>query len=789
MKSEEKTKAQLIEEISELQARLKRLETENSREIAAKEQDLSQQRNIAEQLQESEEKFRILSETTPSAIMIYQNNKWVYVNKAATEISGYSQAELLKMNFWDFIHSDYVEKVKSLGMKRQKNIKAQKNYEFMIVTKTGEHKWVWLNGASTSFKGKPAGIVSVEDITERKLAEKSLEESEERFKFLSQATFEGVVVHRNGIVLDSNDSFLKLTGYQRDEIIGQNLIDHIPSLKDKARIFANMIKQKVDPYIVTGKRKDNSKFCAELEAKNVKWKNKTVRIVAVRDVTERIESEKRENEIRKRYISMFNSAPISIWEADFSGVYEYIEGIKQKGVKNFNTYFSDHPEEITSCAEKVKILDVNKTTISIFKAKTKMMFQQNFTAVFTEKTPETFKEQLVTIANREKYYEGRSLYQTFDGKQLNIYTRWNTVPGSGKNYSRVLVSFIDETEKEKALKALNDSNMQMNAIMNDPSTFIAILEPDGIIRTANESALDFIGKSLAEVKGLKFWDSPWWDHSSDLKQKLRESITKAQKGETIRFEADHIGKNNQKIFVNFSIRPVTDKNGKIDSLIAEGLNMTKQKLAEEKISKLLAEKEILLHEVHHRIKNNMANIESLFKIESHITDDEKTRNAFNDAISRLRSMRILYDKLYRSENYRQTSLKDYLPILVNDIIKIFPQSSNINIQTKIEDITISADLNFPICIIVNELLSNAMKYAFKNGKTDKTIEVSAQKTDSRITITIQDNGVGLKPDFDMENSGGYGIELVRNLAQQIKGDIAYKSNQGTKWILSFEVDD
>jgi PAS domain S-box-containing protein len=789
MNSEQKNKAQLLQEIAELKARMKTLETENSRKIAAEEQDIAQQKNIAEQLKESEEKFRILSETTPSAIMIYQNNKWVYVNKSATEISGFSRSELLKMNFWDFVHPEYVDKVKSLGMKRQKDIKAQKNYEFKIITKSGKHKWVWLNGASTSFRGKPAGIISVEDITERKLAEKSLAESEERFKFLSQATFEGVVVHRSGIVLDSNDAFLKLTGYQRDEIIGANLLDHIPSLKDKSRIFANMIKQKADPYIVTGKRKDNSRFCAELEAKNVKWQGKTVRIVAVRDVTARIESEKRENEIRKRYISMFHSAPISIWEADFSGVYEYIEEKKKKGVKNFPKYFTDNPEEITFCAAKVKILDVNKTTVSIFKAKTKKKFQQNLTAIFTKNTPETFQEQLISIANHEKHYAGRGFYQTFDGDQLNIHIRWNTVPGSGKNYSRVLVSFSDETAKEKALKALNDSKMQMNAIMNDPSTFIGILEPDGIIRTVNESALAFIGKSLAEVKGMKFWDSPWWEHSSELKQKLQESIIKAQNGETIRFEADHLGINSQKIFVNFSIRPVIDKNGKLDSLIAEGLNMTKQKMAEEKISKLLAEKDILLHEVHHRIKNNMANIESLFKIESRITNDEKTRNAFNDAISRLRSMRILYDKLYRSENYRQTSLQQYLPMLVNDIINIFPESSDINIQTEIADIIISADLNFPVCIIVNELLSNAMKYAFNNKNSKKIIEVSAQKTSNQVTITIQDNGVGLKPDFDMENSGGYGIELVRNLVKQIRGDISYESNQGTKWTLKFAVDE
>ncbi|MDP8322709.1 MAG: PAS domain S-box protein [Candidatus Stygibacter australis] len=237
---------------------------------------------------ESEEKFRIISETSPMAIMIYQNDKWVYANKAASLISGYSNQELMQMRFWDFVHPDYQEKVKSIGIRRQKSLDTINSYEFKIITKSGNEKWVWLSGTSTTYNDKQAGIITVQDITARKNAERKLKESEERFKFLTKATFEGIVVHKKGTIIDANDSFLKISGYSREECIGKYLLDYIPKMKDKAKIIYNIAKkQEVKPYLVTAIRKDGSPFIAELESKNVKNTGENIRIAAVRDVTER----------------------------------------------------------------------------------------------------------------------------------------------------------------------------------------------------------------------------------------------------------------------------------------------------------------------------------------------------------------------------------------------------------------------------------------------------------------------------------------------------------------------
>jgi len=146
------------------------------------------------------------------------------------------------------------------------------------------------------------------DVTHRVKAESALKESEDRLKFLSSATFEGIVLHKKGVVKDANESFFKITGYKREEVIGENLLDYIPYLKDKAKIMLNIVKGYAKPYTITVRRKNGSEFIAELEAKNVKQAGKIIRIAAVRDVTERKKAEQALKESEAKYRMMVESS-------------------------------------------------------------------------------------------------------------------------------------------------------------------------------------------------------------------------------------------------------------------------------------------------------------------------------------------------------------------------------------------------------------------------------------------------------------------------------------------------
>lgn len=133
---------------------------------------VNEKRQIAEQkLRDSEEKFRVLAETSPMAIMLYQGQKWIYANEAAENICGYSRTELSTMQFWDIVAPEHREMVKQRGTLRQQGETAKSNYEFKIITKQGKEKWVLLNGSSVTLQGTPSGFITVLDITTRKRAE------------------------------------------------------------------------------------------------------------------------------------------------------------------------------------------------------------------------------------------------------------------------------------------------------------------------------------------------------------------------------------------------------------------------------------------------------------------------------------------------------------------------------------------------------------------------------------------------------------------------------------------
>ncbi len=208
--------------------------------------------------------------------------------------------------------------------------------------------------------------------------------------------------------------------------------------------------------------------------------------------------------------------------------------------------------------------------------------------------------------------------------------------------------------------------------------------------------------------------------------------------------------------------------------------------AEEKIKSLLKEKELILQEVHHRIKNNMNTINGLLALQADAVDDPSAVNALNDARSRVQSMMVLYDKLYRSDDVNSVSVKEYLPSLINEIVNNFQNSGIVKIENHIENFFLDAKTLVPLGIILNELITNIMKYAFK-GRESGVIKTSASVKDNRAVLIIKDNGIGIPESVTFENSTGFGMQLVGMLTEQIGGSIRIERGDGTKFVIEFGV--
>jgi PAS domain S-box-containing protein len=211
-----------------------------------------------------------------------------------------------------------------------------------------------------------------------------------------------------------------------------------------------------------------------------------------------------------------------------------------------------------------------------------------------------------------------------------------------------------------------------------------------------------------------------------------------------------------------------------------------RKQSEKEIQRQLGEKEILLKEVHHRIKNNFASVSGLLSLQAQALADPKAALVLQDAIGRVDSMRILYDKLLLTEDYEDLSVKNYLDDLIDTIIAIFPDHAKITIKKRITDFGLDSKRLFPLGIIINELLTNIMKYAFVNRKTGR-IEITLTNVKKHVTLTIQDNGIGLPVGFDIGQSKGFGLMLVKMLSQQLGGSFSMAKHKGTRSTLEFDM--
>jgi two-component sensor histidine kinase len=231
---------------------------------------------------------------------------------------------------------------------------------------------------------------------------------------------------------------------------------------------------------------------------------------------------------------------------------------------------------------------------------------------------------------------------------------------------------------------------------------------------------------------------------------------------------------------------IKDPQGRTIKTYGVNQDISERKWAEEEIRRQLAEKEILLIEVHHRIKNNIASIGGLISLHLQSVTNPETLAVLKDAIGRVDSMRILYDKLLLSEGYKDVSVKNYVDSLADTVISLFPDSAKIKLEKHITDFQLDPKRLFPLGLIINELITNKMKYAFSKRKTG-LIKISLKNVKKHVTLIIQDNGNRLPAGFDIDQSKGFGLMLVKMLSQQLGGSFSLEKRAGTRCKLEFDI--
>jgi two-component sensor histidine kinase len=215
-------------------------------------------------------------------------------------------------------------------------------------------------------------------------------------------------------------------------------------------------------------------------------------------------------------------------------------------------------------------------------------------------------------------------------------------------------------------------------------------------------------------------------------------------------------------------------------------DITERKLILEQINQSLQEKEVLLKEVHHRVKNNLQVISSILNLQSSYVKDEATINVLRESQNRIKSMAFIHESLYQADNFSSINFADYVVNLLQNLMQSYSKlNQTVKLNVQLETIFLNLDLAIPCGLIINEIISNALKYAFVENKEGDEITIKIKKIDERVQLFIGDNGVGLPENIDYKNTESLGLQLVVTLVGQLFGNIELDSVNGTKYTISF----
>jgi two-component sensor histidine kinase len=263
--------------------------------------------------------------------------------------------------------------------------------------------------------------------------------------------------------------------------------------------------------------------------------------------------------------------------------------------------------------------------------------------------------------------------------------------------------------------------------------------------------------------------------------------TMAQEGVSQNFESIIYSSDGKQLIYATFLSPIKIKGKKKFDLACLAVDLTYKKETELKLRKLLNEKEILLKEVHHRVKNNLQVISSILNLQSSYVKDQQTLDILRESQNRIKAMSFIHESLYRSDDFSFVNFSSYINSLSSNLVQTYIiEHGNIKLELDLGDANLSLDQAIPCGLIINELVSNSIKYAFPSNKQGK-IRIELIKEDNKIYLKVSDNGIGLPDNLDVENTDTLGLQLVYILISQLDGDIKVINKKGTTFLLNFTI--
>ncbi len=745
---------------------LNRVKIENEYLVQAMVRDVTEREEAKKVLRESEQRLTDIINFLPDATFaIDLEGKVIAWNDSIEEMTGTLKEDIIGKGDHAYSIPWYGERRPNLiDLIKPGKPEFSKKYEyiheqgktlyaevFVPSVYDGRDAYLWVTASPLlNSEGEQYGAIeSVRDITERKKSEIALKESEEKFRAIAENAFDAILIaveKRKHVYV--NPKAVELTGYSKEELLNTHIEDiahpdEIVKLNERydLRMAGKHIPSTYETRLV---RKNNEIVPIEISAAKTIWKDRPAVMVQARDITKRKKIEE-----KLKLASLYNR---SLIEASL--------------------------DPLVTIGPDGKINDVNKATETVTGYLRDEIIGSDFSDYFTEPVKakegyrQVFKEGFVRDYTLEIQHK--------DGHVTPVLYNASVYRDESGNVVGVFAAARDITEYKKAEDALRESEEKYRDIFEESFDGLFITSPEGKILDMNKKGIEMFGyNTKEEILNLDLVHDAYADPND--RKKILPMVNEQGSAE---YEVVVKKKNGDKMITRCSLIAVKDK-GVITTYRGIIRDITESKKTENEIKKSLEEKEVLLREIHHRVKNNLQIIASLLHLQEVSEDEKGIVDVLKESEGRVKSMAMVHEKLYQSPTFSDINFKQYIEKLVYDILYTYKiPTGTIKTNMIIEEINLNIDTAIPLGLIVNELVTNSVKHAFP--QSEGTIIIKLKSLDEQMELTIADNGIGLSKDLDLEKTETLGIKIVNSLVNQIDGKIKLDRTNGIEFKITFK---
>ncbi|MCC5914001.1 MAG: PAS domain S-box protein [Balneolaceae bacterium] len=415
-------------------------------------------------------------------------------------------------------------------------------------------------------------------------------------------------------------------------------------------------------------------------------------------------------------------------------------------------------------------LFVNREWRQIFGHNEINVLGKSLKELFPEEIAEKIRKKDLEVleSGKQKLYEER--LETVSGTKYYMVNKFpiTGIPGMENAIGGIGTDITDVKEAEKRLQ---ETQQKLKHVVEHSTNLFYSHDSLHNMIYVSPQVEHYFGCNPQEAK--KKW-TEFIDDSPINKKGFEMTERAIQTGEQQPpYELQLTRTDGSKLWVEVNEAPMVE-DGKTVLIIGSLTDITDRKRVEEEVRKSLREKETLLAEIHHRVKNNLAVVASMMQMKAHLTEDQSLEESLLDSVMRIKSMANIHEHLYKSQSFADVNFSENLKALVDDIIHTMQFCTSIDVIYHCEPVLLNVNRAIPCSLLVNEVITNILKHAFV-GRKKGEIEISLTEKDSEIELIIRDNGVGFSEDFEPESTQSLGMQLIRTLTQQLSGTSSYSS--------------